>query len=84
MILTVSSARTKRQSGDQDRVRRLEIALHDAEVALAMGKEPQPNETQGTAGGGQRLTDGYWARQKRLETNVEQARRNLENARSGK
>jgi len=74
----------KIREGDQDRVRRLEIALHDAEVALGMGKEPQPNETLGTAGGGQRLTDGYWARQKKLEANVEQARRNLDRARSGK
>ena len=69
---------------DQNRIRNLEIALHDAETALSIGKEPQPNERLGTAGGGQRLTDGYWARQKTLEANVELARRNLENARSGK
>ena len=79
----LESSRKTRESG-QDRVRRLEIALHDAEVAQAMGKEPQPNERLGTAGGGQRLTDDYWARQKRLETAVEQARRNLDKVRSGK
>lgn len=79
----LESSRKTRESG-QDRVRRLEIALHDAEVAQAMGKEPQPNDRLGTVGGGQRLTDEYWARQKRLETAVEQARRNLDKVRSGK
>jgi hypothetical protein len=69
---------------EQDRVRRAEIALHDAEVAAAMGKEPQPNERLGTAKGSQRLTDGYWERQKKLEANVEVARRNLETIRSGR
>jgi len=79
----LESSRQTRESA-QDRVRKLEIALHDAEVALSMGKEPQPNERLGTAGGGQRLTDEYWARQKRLEAAVEQARRNLDKVRSGK
>jgi len=79
----LESERRIRESG-QDRIRSLEIALHDAETARDMGKEPQPSETLGTAGGGQRLTDGYWARQKRLEANVERARRALDDARSGK
>ncbi len=68
----------------QDHLRRAEIALHDAEVAAAMGKEPQPNERLGTAKGNQRLTDGYWERQKKLEQAVEVARRNLERTRSGR
>jgi hypothetical protein len=72
------------REGAQDRVRKAEISLHDAEVALSMGKEPQANERLGTAGKGQRLTDGYWARQKRLEDAVVQARSNLEKVRSGK
>ena len=79
----MESDRRARESA-QDRVRKVEIALHDAEVARDMGKEPQPNERLGTAGGGQRLTDDYWARQKKLEAAVERARRNLEKARSGK
>ena len=79
----LESSRKTRESA-QDRVRSREIALHDAEVALSMGKEPQPNERLGTAGGGQRLTDEYWARQKKLEANVERARRDLDNVRSGK
>jgi len=68
----------------QDRLRMAEIALHDAEVAQAMGKEPQPGERIGTVGGGQRFTDAYWERQKRLENAVAQARRYLDRVRSGK
>lgn len=74
----------KSREMSQDRLRKAEIALHDAEVAAAMGKEPQPNERLGTAKGNQRLTDGYWDRQKKLEANVEVARRNLQTIRSGK
>jgi hypothetical protein len=74
----------KARESAQDDVRRAEIALHDAEVAAAMGKEPQPNERLGTAKGSQRLTDGYWERQKKLEANVEVARRNLEGIRAGR
>jgi hypothetical protein len=76
----LEAGRKTRESA-QERVRRYEIALHDAEVAQGMGKEPQPSERLGTAGGGQRLTDEYFARQKRLEANVERARRDLANAR---
>ena len=74
----------KARESKQDSMRKLEIALHDAEVAQDMGKEPQPYERLGTAGGGQRLTDDYWVRQKKLEAAVEQARRTLDKARSGK
>jgi len=68
----------------QDRLRKVEIALHDAEVARDMGKESQPNERLGTVKGNQRFTDGYWARQKKLEDAVQAARRNLELARARK
>jgi len=79
----LESSRKTRESA-QNKVRSYEIALHDAEVARDMGKEPQPSERLGTAGGNQRLTDEYFARQKRLEANVERARRDLDKARSGK
>lgn len=77
---------TDRQAreGAQDKLRQAEIDLHVAETALSMGKESQPSERIGTAGGNQRLTDGYWARQKKNEQNVEAARRNLEKIRAGK
>ena len=74
----------KAREGADDRLRRAEIALHDAEVAMEMGKEPQPNERQGTVSGNQRFTDGYFARQKKLEDAVTQARRSLEQVRAGK
>ncbi len=79
----LESGRKARESS-QDRLRRYEIAVHDAEVARDMGKEPQPSERLGTAGGNQRLTDEYFVRQKRLEANVERARRELDKARLGK
>jgi hypothetical protein len=77
---------SQRQAAEssQDRLRRAEIALHDAEVAQTMGKEPQANERLGTVSGNQRLTDAYWERQKKLDTAVEQARLNLEKVRAGK
>jgi len=68
----------------QDRVRKAEIALHDAEVALEMGKEPQPNERIGTVKGASRLNEAYFERQKKLEEAVEAARDNLERVRAGK
>jgi hypothetical protein len=79
----MQSDRMARESA-QERVRKAEIALHDAEVAAAMGKEPQANERLGTAGGNQRLTDAYWARQKKLEENVVAARSVLDRIRSGR
>jgi hypothetical protein len=75
--------RRARESAN-DRLRKAEIALHDAQVARDMGKEPLGSERLGTAGGGQRLTDGYWARQKKLEEAVGQARLNLDRIKAGK
>jgi hypothetical protein len=82
-LLKKMEAERQQREAAQDRLRRAEIALHDAEVALAMGREPQPNERIGTAGGKSRLSDAYWERVKKLEENVEQARRNLEKVRAG-
>ena len=75
--------RAKREAAD-NKVQAAEKALRDAETAQAAGKEPLGTERQGTASGNQRFTDAYWERQKKLEQNVEQARRNLEQARAGK
>ena len=74
----------KASDSSQDRLRRAEIALHDAEVAQSMGKEPQAGERLGTVSGNQRLTDAYWERQKKLEDAVKTARSNLEKVRAGK
>ena len=77
---------SQRKAGERsgDRLRRAEIAVHDAEVAQAMGRESQPGERLGTVSGNQRFTDAYWERQKRLDAAVEQARSNLEKVRAGK
>ena len=74
----------KTRESSQDRVRKAEIALHDAEVALSMGREPRDGDRLGTVSGNQRFTDAYWERQKKLEEAVVVARRNLDKVRSGK
>ena len=57
-----------------------QIALQQAEAARELGVEPQPGERIGTVGGGSRLSDEYWERQKRLEADGELARRRLDEA----
>jgi hypothetical protein len=51
--------------------------LEQAEAALAAGKEPLPTERTGTVGGGSRLTEEYFKRQKALEDAVAAARKRL-------
>jgi len=72
------------REGGQDKVRSAEEALRNAEAARAAGKEPLASERLGTAGGASRITDAYYERQKKLDADVEQARRELDQARSGK
>jgi uncharacterized protein DUF4124 len=67
-----------------DKKREAEQALKDAEAARKAGKEPRPGETTGVAGGGVRLNETYFERQKKLEEDVVKARRDLEQVRSGK
>lgn len=57
-----------------------QTALQQAEAALQLGVEPQPGERLGTVGGGSRLSDEYWERQKRLEEDVERGRKRLDEA----
>lgn len=76
--------RVKQRAATEDAKRReVEAAtkqLQQAEAALEAGKEPLPGERLGIVGGGTRLTDEYWARQKRLEAAVEAARKRLDQA----
>lgn len=53
-------------------------ALQQAEAARDAGKEPLPNERIGNAGGGSRLNEAYFARQKALEDAVAAARKRAE------
>ena len=50
-------------------------ALQQAEAARDAGKEPLPTERAGIAGGGSRLNEAYFARQKALEDAVTAARK---------
>lgn len=54
--------------------------LHKAEAALKTGRAPQPGERLGNAGGGSRLTQGYFDRLHALEKNIDHARHTLDNA----
>ena len=79
----LEKGRQQREVTD-DRSSNAEKALSSAEAARDAGKEPLPGERIGTVSGASRLTDAYFQRQKSLEENVEKARRNLDQARSGK
>lgn len=48
-------------------------ALAQAKAQLEKGKEPLPGERTGTAGGGSRLNDAYWERQRANEQAVKNA-----------
>lgn len=65
----------------EEQIQQAEKALRDAEAAQAAGKEPLPGERLGTAGGGSRLTEEYWERQKTLEAAVAEARKQLDELR---
>lgn len=55
-------------------------ALAQARATLESGKEPLPGERTGTAGGGSRLNDAYWARQAANEQAVANAQARLDAA----
>jgi hypothetical protein len=55
-------------------------ALAQARATLEGGKEPLPGERTGTAGGGSRLNEGYWARQAANEQAVTNAQARLDAA----
>ena len=75
-----SAAAASKQTSADDARRQLK----SAETARDTGKEPLPGERLGTAGGGSRLTDAYYERQKKLEQAVSDARKRLDDAQSGK
>jgi hypothetical protein len=72
----MQEAREESQSKADDG-REAKEAVRKAEEALANGKEPLPGERIGTAGGSSRLNDAYFARQKKLQQNVDSARRRV-------
>jgi len=82
-LKAMEKARLQRDDST-DKVRAAEQKLRDAEAALAGGKEPLEGERIGTAGGGSRLSETYFERQRKLQASVEDARRELDGARSGR
>jgi len=77
--------RATRERGEakEDNLRQAEERVRRAEAAVANGKEPLPGERIGTAGGASRLTDSYWARQKKLAQDLVEARDALNKLRIG-
>jgi hypothetical protein len=69
---TAAAAARNDQRADE-----LRKQLEQAEAARDAGKEPLPTERMGIAGGGSRLTDEYFKRQKALEDAVAAARKRL-------
>lgn len=64
----------------QRQVEQAARALLAAETALQQGLEPLPGERIGSAEGGTRLTDAYWARVRALRLSVDIARERLARA----
>lgn len=61
-------------------VRDASDALEAAKIKRDTGREPRPNERQGTASGRSRLNDDYFERIKQLEKGVEDAQKRLDEA----
>jgi hypothetical protein len=72
----------QRTEGSGDRLRVAEERVRQAEAALANGKEPLPGERSGLAGGGSKLNDSYWERQKKLREDLVKARDELNKLRT--
>lgn len=81
-VVQQSENARKQADASANSIRDAEEAVRKAEAALANGKEPLPGERTGTAGGGSRLNDSYWARQKQLREDLVKARDHLNKLRS--
>jgi hypothetical protein len=73
-LKAMEESRTKREAATE-KSRGAQDAVRAAEQARAAGKEPLPGERTGTAGGGSRLNDAYYERQRKLDEDVDKARR---------
>jgi hypothetical protein len=72
-----ASATKRAESGNGAQQGDAAAALARAKERLEKGKEPLPGERIGNAGGGSRLTDAYWARQRANEQAVKNAEARL-------
>jgi hypothetical protein len=85
LALALAAAAAAQPGGSEldrtyDELLAAQTALQKAEAARELGVEPQPGERLGIVGGGSRLSDEYWERQKRLEEDVERGRKRLDEA----
>lgn len=72
------------RAAQRAQVEAAEARLEQAQRTLKEGKEPQPGERQGTAGGQSRLTAAYFERQQANKKAVEEAQKALAAARAAK
>jgi hypothetical protein len=83
-LLAAGAAAAQDRSAQLDQAyeeaRAAQEALKAAEARRDAGVESQPGERVGTAAGGSRPTESYFARQATLEQEVEAARRRYEAA----
>jgi len=75
-----AESRTQRLRDSTAEVNAATQALERARAQLAAGKEPLPGERTGTAGGGSRLNESYWARQAENEQAIAKAQSRLDAA----
>ena len=82
----VSSPTSQRQALDaaDDQVKSARQELDSARAALEAGREPQPGERIGIAGGGSRLNEAYQQRIKGLEDAVAAAQKRLDDAQTAR
>jgi len=76
--------RLKSDDARRESIAAAEADLEKAQRKLKEGEEPRPGERTGIAGGGSRLNENYWARQKANKDAVAKAQKNLDAARAGK
>jgi len=77
-----ANAAAARRSGANQGAQQQQSAAEElakAKERLEKGKEPLPGERTGTAGGGSRLNEQYWARQRANEKAVKDAEARLRN-----
>jgi hypothetical protein len=77
VVATAAAAQNRSAELDQayEEARAATLALREAEARRDQGIESLPGERQGSAAGGSRPSENYFARQAQLEQEVELARK---------
>lgn len=82
VVATAAAAQNRSAELDQayEEARAASLALREAEARRDQGVESMPGERQGSAAGGSRPSENYFARQAQLEQQVELARKRYDAA----